>query len=95
MEDEESKEEDEGRDDEESDDGGDNESSFATQFNKKWGWISAIDSVAHIMNLSWDVVFEKNVVEFFNVLAYTRDKGELEKQQMKQFKNNLNKKKVY
>jgi hypothetical protein len=47
------------------------------------------------MGVSWDAVFEKNVVEFLNVLSYSRDKAELEKQQMKEFKNNLSKKKVY
>ena len=47
------------------------------------------------MGVSWDVVFGKNVVEFLNVLSYSRDKAELEKQQMNEFKNNLSKKKVY
>jgi hypothetical protein len=47
------------------------------------------------MGVSWDVIFEKNVVEFLNVLCYTRDKAELEKQQMKEFKNKLNKTKVF
>jgi hypothetical protein len=47
------------------------------------------------MRVSWDVVFEKNVVEFLNVLSYARDKAELEKQQINEFKNKLNKKRSY
>jgi hypothetical protein len=95
LEDEEDAEKDEGRDNEDEDGGGEEGSSFAAEFNKKWGWISCVDAVSKTMGVSWDAVFEKNVVEFLNVLSYSRDKAELEKQQMKEFKNNLSKKKVY
>ena len=94
-EDEEDDEEDEGRNGEGKDSGSEEGTSFASRFNKKWGWISCVDTVAHTMGVSWDVIFEKNVVEFLNVLCYTRDKAELEKQQMKEFKNKLNKTKVF
>jgi hypothetical protein len=49
--------------------------------------------VSQTINKSWDDVFEKNVVEFLNILSYSRDKAELERQQQKQFQNKLKQKK--
>lgn len=94
MDDEEEGEENEGRGDEGEDDGSGEENTFAKEFAKKWGWISSVDAVAKTVNTNWDVVFEKNVVEFLNILSYSRDKAELEKQQMKEFQNK-GKTKVY
>lgn len=93
MEDEEADEENEERDGENTDDGSNTESTFVTEFSKRWGWISFVDTVAHTINTDWDTVFNKNVVEFLNILSYSRDKTELEKQQIKQFQNKN--KKVY
>ena len=87
MADEETEEEDEGRDSETEDDGNDRETTFFTEFAKRWGWISNIDTVAKCINTDWDTVFNKNVVEFLNILSYTRDKAELERQQIKEFQN--------
>jgi hypothetical protein len=95
MEDEEEGEEDEGRDDEGADDGGSEENSFIKEFNQKWGWISSIDAVAKTINTDWDTVFNKGVVEFLNILSYSRDKAELEKLQMKDFQNKMKNKRVY
>ena len=92
MADEEEDEEDEGRDGETEDDGSDTESTFITQFTKKWGWISFVDTVSKTINTDWDTVFNKNVVEFLNILSYSRDKAELERQQQKQFQNKLKQK---
>jgi hypothetical protein len=39
-------------------------------------------------------VFEKNVVEFLNILSYSRDKAELERIQIKQYQNK-GKQKIY
>lgn len=87
MDDEEKDEEDEGRDGETENDGGNTENTFIKEFSKKWGWFSFIDTVASTINTDWDTVFNKNVVEFLNILSYSRDKTELEKQQIKQFQN--------
>lgn len=92
MEDEEDDEENEGGDDETEDRRSDNETTFITEFTKRWGWISNVDAVAHTINTDWDTVFNKNVVEFLNILSYSRDKTELEKQQQKQFQNKLKQK---
>lgn len=92
MEDEEDDEENEGGDDETEDRGSDNETTFITEFTKRWGWVSNVDTVAHTINTDWDTVFNKNVVEFLNILSYSRDKMELEKQQQKQFQNKLKQK---
>lgn len=89
METEVDEEEDEGRDGEEQDRTGEEETSVLIQFNKKWGWFSCVDSVSQTLRVDWDTVFNKNVVEFFNVLSYSKDKAELEKWQMKEFQNKL------
>jgi hypothetical protein len=95
MEDEMDEEEDEGRDGEEEVGGGEEEVSVAVQFNKKWGWFSCVDTVSQTLRISWDEVFNKNVVEFFNVLSYAKDKVELEKWQMKEYQNKLKNKKSF
>lgn len=41
------------------------------------------------MRMDWDTVYEKPVVEFLNILSYVRDRNELERQQMEEFKNKL------
>jgi hypothetical protein len=92
MDDEEEDEESERRDGEDTDDGSNTETTFVTEFSKRWGWISNVDAVAHTINTDWDTVFNKNVVEFLNILSYTKDKTELEKQQQKQFQNKLKQK---
>lgn len=93
MEDEETEEEDEGRDSEATDGGSNTETTFFAEFAKRWGWLSSVDNVAHTINTDWDTVFNKNVVEFLNILSYSRDKAELERLQIKQFQNKN--KKVY
>ena len=92
MEDEEEDEESERRDGEEELDGSDTETTFVTEFTKRWGWISNVDAVSKTINTDWDTVFNKNIVEFLNILSYSKDKTELEKQQQKQFQNNLKQK---
>ena len=87
MDDEEKDEEDEGRDGETENEGGNEETTFVKEFSKRWGWLSFVDTVASTINTDWDTVFNKNVVEFLNILSYSRDKTELEKQQIKQFQN--------
>lgn len=41
------------------------------------------------MRISWDDVMGKNVYEFFNIMAYSADKKNFEKQQINDYiKNN-------
>ena len=73
------------------DDGGDGETTYASRFSERWGWISLIDKAAETMRISWDEMFQKNVIEFLNVCCYASDKAKLETEQMKEFekKNNI------
>lgn len=48
-----------------------------------------MDSVSERMRTDWDSVYEKPVTEFLNILSYVRDRNELERQQMEDFKNKL------
>ena len=48
-----------------------------------------MDSVSERMRMDWDSVYDKPVVEFLNILSYVRDRNELERQQMEEFKNKL------
>jgi hypothetical protein len=95
MEDEMDEEEDEGRNGEEEIRDGEEEVSVAVQFNKKWGWFSCVDTVSQTLRISWDEVFNKTIVEFFNVLSYAKDKVELEKWQMKEYQNKLKNKRSF
>ena len=94
MVDKEEDEESEGRDDKTEDDGSNGETTFITEFSKRWGWLSFVDNVAKTINTDWNTVFEKNVVEFLNILSYSRDKAELERIQIKQYQNK-GKQKIY
>lgn len=59
------------------------------KFMKQWGWIYNVDNVAQTMRISWDDVFNKTVVEFFNVLAYTKDRNNIEKEREKEYLKKL------
>ena len=39
-----------------------------------WGWIYQLQNFADTLHITWDDALEKSVVEFFNVLAYLKDK---------------------
>ena len=95
MEDEEGDEKDKGRDDEEEDGRSEESNSYAAQYNKKWGWISTVDTVAKTLNTDWDTVFNKNVVEYLNVLSSARDKAEFEAYQQKEYMNKIKNKRSY
>lgn len=51
----------------------------------RWGWIYHTQTVADTLHISWDQVFDKTIVEFFNVLAYTKDKAAIDKIREKDF----------
>lgn len=76
KEDEEDDEEREERGNEEEDTGSNNE------FGNKWGWISMVDRVSETIRESWKVVFDMGVMEFLNILCYSKDKAAFEKKQI-------------
>lgn len=41
------------------------------------------------MRISWDGVYERNIIEFLNVLSYIKSKAELEKWQISEMKKKL------
>lgn len=67
----------------------DEDTSPIKKFMKQWGWIYNVDNVAQTMRISWDEVFNKTVVEFFNVLAYTKDRNNIEKEREKEYLKKL------
>lgn len=84
--------EDEGKDPRDKDDdrGSGEEDENPTGFSYKWGWIFNVDRVSETMRISWNDTFKMNIIEFFNVLCYIKDKGEWEKQQMEEYKRKHN-----
>ena len=68
---------------------GGEESTTGNTFSDKWGWIYQVDTVSETVRVSWDVVFKMNIIEFLNILCYTKDKKEEEKRQMLKMKNKL------
>lgn len=68
-------------------DGGDNkDDGFVKRYWRSWGWISQVDRVAELRRLTWEQVFAMNVVEFLNMLCYMKDKSEMDKIQMREWK---------
>ena len=65
--------------------GTDEETGPTASFLKQWGWINNVDTVSETMRISWNEVFEMNIVEFLNVVAYTRDKAQLELEREKEY----------
>ena len=48
--------------------------------------MSQVDRVAELRRLTWEQVFAMNVVEFLNMLCYMKDKSEMDKIQMREWK---------
>jgi hypothetical protein len=44
-----------------------------------------VDRVSEVTRKDWDRVFEMNVYEFFNVVAYARDKANFELERRKEW----------
>ena len=59
--------------DEEDQESGDTKETGGNTFADKWGWISNIKIVSDMVHSSWDIVFKMNIVEFFNILSFTKD----------------------
>lgn len=55
-------------------------------FGLKWGWIAWIDAAAETCRCSWDDVYGKPIMEFLNIICYTRDKAEEKKRSIEEWK---------
>ena len=55
----------------------------------QWGWIYNVQTVADTTHETWDQVFNKNIVEFFNILAYTKDRAQIDKEREKDYLKKL------
>ena len=44
-----------------------------TGFADKWGWLDAVRIVSDLVHSPWDIVFKMNVIEFLNLLCYSKD----------------------
>lgn len=73
-------------DEEEKEDKGNEEVEEDNSFGSRWGWAYSVDEVSQVMRKSWDEVYSMGVLEFLNVLSYTRDKREFEKQALENWK---------
>lgn len=51
------------------------EEADAKEENNSFLWFSLIDEVSTLVHCSWDDVFNKNVIEFFNILSYNKEKN--------------------
>lgn len=45
-----------------------------------------VDQVSNTTKLTWDEVFEMNIIKFLNINCYLRDKAEWERQQQEKWK---------
>lgn len=54
--------------------------------NTYFEWLALIDNVSNLTRDKWDDVFQKNIYEFFNLLAYLKDKNKREKKQIERWK---------
>ena len=55
-------------------------------FTGRWGWVHCVDTVSETCRCSWEEVWQKPVMEFFNILAYHNDKVQHDREQRKQWK---------
>lgn len=56
------------------------------QFNERWGWHNALDSLSNNCPEKWTFFTKLNVVEFLNMLAYYKDKERIKNLMMKNAK---------
>lgn len=53
---------------------------------RRWGWVANVDAVSETCRCSWDEVWRKDALEFLTILAYRKDKGEHERQELEKWK---------
>ena len=66
------------------------ENEDTTGFSYKWGFIYWVDIVSQTKHVSWDDVFRMNIIEFFNIMCYYRDKQNWEKEEIEKYKQKHN-----
>lgn len=59
---------------------------MATDTERYFSWLKCVDVVSETLRVSWDTVFQKNIYEFFNILAYRNDKDEKLRKQLEKWK---------
>ena len=47
-----------------------------TTFAEHWGWIATVDELASGDRTKWEYYLNMNIVEFFNEMAYRKDRRE-------------------
>ena len=60
------------------DDGRDTERQRVSGFIEQWGWEYNIDQCALNERVSWETVYNWNLVQFMNKISYLKDKGKFE-----------------
>ena len=58
-----------------------------TGFADKWGWIDSIRVISDLVHSPWDEVFKMNIIEFLNLLCYSKDLAAERERQLKELKN--------
>ena len=56
----------------------DNDRQRVSSFLEHWGWEYNIDQCAENERITWDEVYNWNVVVFMNKISYLKDKGKFE-----------------
>ena len=79
-------EEDEEEDEESGGDKEDGESN--SEFTAKWGWFALVNRVSDTTKETWNNVFHMDITSFFNIVCFSNDKAEFEKQQLDRWKKN-------
>ena len=60
--------------------------SYCESFTQKWGWLRLVDMVSEATRDRWSSVFEMTAIEFLNIVCYTIDKREKDKEDQEQWK---------
>jgi hypothetical protein len=60
------------------DDGRDTERQRVSSFLEQWGWEYNIDQCVQNERVTWEVVYNWNLVQFMNKISYLKDKGKFE-----------------
>lgn len=42
-------------------------------FASKWGWLDSVRVISDLVHSPWNEVFEMNIIEFLNLLCYSKD----------------------
>lgn len=58
-------------------------------FADKWGWIDSIRVISDLVHSPWDIVFKMNIIEFLNLVCFSKD---LAAERERIMKENLKKK---